>query len=853
MNYEFSQNHKIDDFTTLDFGNKVYFGFATPPRVNGFSQKHDQKKKTVKVNSTTQVLRQNLELLQLKGKEMTFVVHTVDGLTTLDMATATLAATLTEDEIKSKQWDNLSDYVDEIERGVCRPPFLRSLYAFYYSTGILAMSLFPEEDQVRERNTYLLEQYQQVVLAVLKEEKLSEIDTLHNFMDFIPQDISIRRQETEISNELNRYINQDVPRAERFEIELPLKNPLSSTRFARVNLLALSDPQSRLLKFFARNPMEYGKEGEKSFECLYIHHSENRGKVHEHVISIEPIKDFNLAGLTDILEEMEDFARDREGLPQRPKDNRREGGKYDYNDPWYDERHTNRSIIDTPGDGSCLLWEDILEALWFFGAPLKTIKPTHVSTSVFVPLWTPPELQQLVSLAAADWSSSIPDQRALKSFFPFVESIFTTSDLMGIEGQLPTLKSFEYKSQVELTLTPDFGEFESIAIEVNQKKGLEKSLQLLAESKVRLLLHEYEYGLGFFEIVIEGQEKSASIFDTQWLEQCISLTPFDRLLEKPLSAWQQQYKKQIPQLRSSINKRLEMPNKHYVSSTLTDFNYEGGYMVEGRSTGGALQMMVCDENPLYKNLPMDDRIVTEFTVVDITSKRHYFCSSSSLLNLDNVGNIAEHNQAHEASRIIFNMVLAQRFILSKSRMDIVLTERAYHEKRNLSLFGLLKQSIPFIGKGNEIIEISQLRDDIQHMTTSSWFQVISNKKAIQDIFYKIREAMEINQIYEEVKDRCTELDEFIKKKESAKQSKIFGFFAFIISPLSLITGFAGGLEYNTWIYDEDRNPFSFLTSGSPFLESIMSDIWGVIGVFLLASGLLFLAIFIIFKWWSLRD
>jgi hypothetical protein len=276
-------------------------------------------------------------------------------------------------------------------------------------------------------------------------------------------------------------------------------------------------------------------------------------------------------------------------------------------------------------------------------------------------------------------------------------------------------------------------------------------------------------------------------------------------------------------------------------------------MVEGRSTGGALQMMVCDENPLYKNLPMDNRIVTEFTVVDITSKRHYFCSSSSLLNLDNVGNLAEHNQAHEASRIIFNMVLAQRFILSKSRMDIVMTERAYHEKRNLSFLGLLKQSIPFLGKGNDIIEISQLRDDIQHMTTSSWFQVISNKKAIQDIFYKIREAMEINHIYEEVKDRCTELDEFIKKKESAKQSKIFGFFAFIISPLSLITGFAGGLEFNTWTYDKDRNPFSFLTRDSELLESIMSDIWGVIGFFSLSSGLLFLAIFIIYKWWGLRD
>ncbi|MBU2513774.1 hypothetical protein KJ966_20730 [bacterium] len=851
MKYEFSQNTDIKQFAEPDFENKVYFGFASPPQKNTFSQKHDQKELKTKLNSTTQTLRHYFDLLKLSDdREMTIVIHTVRGFVTLDLATASLAATLSKQDIRSAQWELLAAYVQEIESGICRPPFLRSLYAFFSASKYLARSQYDDE-QLHEMNMFALEKYWEVVQAVLKKGKIKDMDSLHRFMDLIPKEIEIVQQEEALSNEVNRYMYQDIPRTERFEIELPLRKPKSSNRFARVNLLAVTDPQSELFKFFARNPMVYKDEGEKCFEVLYIRESKNRGKMSEHVISIQPNEDFHLAGLSDLLDHMEDDAHERQALPDRSKDNPREG--YDYNDPWYDERHSNRTIVDTPKEGSYLEWNDILEALWAFGAPLKTIKPTYVGTSVFIPLWTPPQLHKLLSLDRSKWHPSTPDRNALKWFFPFVESIFTTSEITGMEDPLPTLNSYEYQSGVELTLQPEFGEFESFAINFNQKKGLKKSRRLLEDADIKLLFHQYEYGLGFFEIIIQTREKSASIMDTQWLEQCISLTPFSALLQKQLRAWERQFNKQIPDLVSAIIKRLEMPNKHYVCSTLTGFNYEGGYLVDGRSTGGALQMMVCDENPLYKNLPTDERIVTEFTVVDITSKRHYFCSSSSLLNFDNVGNAGEHRQAHEASRIIFNMVMAQRFILSKSRMDIVLAERAYHEKRNLSLLGLLKQSVPFLGKGNDIIEISQLRDDIQHMTTSSWFQVISNKKAIQDIFYKIREAMEINQIYEEVKDRCTELDEFIKKKESAKQSKIFGFFAFIISPLSLITGFAGGLEYNTWNYEKGRNPFSLLTSQSPLLESIMSNIWGVIAVFSLASGLLFLIVFIIFRWLSSRD
>ena len=74
--------------------------------------------------------------------------------------------------------------------------------------------------------------------------------------------------------------------------------------------------------------------------------------------------------------------RGKEYETQRAKDNPREGG-YDYNDPWYDERHSTFSIIDNPRDGSRLDRFDVIEAR---GA-LESIgkgECQYVSTSIFI-------------------------------------------------------------------------------------------------------------------------------------------------------------------------------------------------------------------------------------------------------------------------------------------------------------------------------------------------------------------------------------------------------------------------------------------------------------------------------------
>ena len=93
------------------------------------------------------------------------------------------------------------------------------------------------------------------------------------------------------------------------------------------------------------------------------------------------------------------------------------------------------------------------------------------------------------------------------------------------------------------------------------------------------------------------------------------------------------------------------------------------------------------------------------------------------------------------------MVLAQRFILSKSRQDIVLAESQYNlRKKGLTLRKWMIKSFSIKPKyidGEEQIDISELREKIQHMTTNSWFNVVSNNESIQNVFEKLRAQMKI--------------------------------------------------------------------------------------------------------------
>ena len=728
-----------------------------------------------------------------------------------------------------KPWNYLKKYIGEIEKGFTRPPFLNSLYAFYYACVVLSKQNFKGDDQLNERNQFILETYHEALEAVLDNNKIENYDSPYRFMELVPNTVSVASQSEVMKIEKSKFISQDFERAEPFELELPLKNPDPPILYERVPILALSDPRTALMKFFTRNPMRYpGKQEEQSFPCTYVHNSHAKGKAHEHIISVPPTAGYNLKGFADLLEKVEDKAREKNKETQRAKDNPRDG--YDYNDPWYDERHSNFSIIDTPRDGSRLNRDDIMEALWHFGCPMKYIKAEYSTTSIFIPMWVNPYLEKLIR-DTDKWSPFNYESNALREFLPYMESIFI--DTANISKNEKPLSAFVFNDQLSLKIDPNHTVDEGPAVDIIRSENQKHIESILENSDTILRSFLYEYGLCLMEIIVKPSKNGLSIRDSQWLEHFITLTPFETLLGNIIDTFEL---------------KAEIPHKHFACTTLTKFNYQGGHLRKGRSIGGGIQMMVSDVEPIFKNLPFNTELQTQQTVIDETSKRYFYCSSTSILNFDDVANFEEHNVAHITSSVLFNMVLAQRFILSKSRQDIVLAESQYNlRKKGLTLRKWMIKSFSIKPKyidGEEQIDISELREKIQHMTTNSWFNVVSNNESIQNVFEKLRAQMKIEKFYQEVKDRSEDLDNFIAKKQADIQSRVFDIFTFIMSPLNLVIGFIGGYQFTQFTDKDDPVPFI------PF--KIQSG-WVVFLSYFLFWSLIFLIVWMIYKYKSAKE
>ena len=423
------------------------------------------------------------------------------------------------------------------------------------------------------------------------------------------------------------------------------------------------------------------------------------------------------------------------------------------------------------------------------------------------------------------------ESNALREFLPYMESIFI--DTANISKNEKPLSAFVFNDQLSLKIDPNHTVDEGPAVDIIRSENQKHIESILEKSDTILRSFLYEYGLCLMEIIVKPSKNGLSIRDSQWLEHFITLTPFETLLGNIIDTFEL---------------KAEIPHKHFACTTLTKFNYQGGHLRKGRSIGGGIQMMVSDVEPIFKNLPFNTELQTQQTVIDETSKRYFYCSSTSILNFDDVANFEEHNVAHITSSVLFNMVLAQRFILSKSRQDIVLAESQYNlRKKGLTLRKWMIKSFSIKPKyidGEEQIDISELREKIQHMTTNSWFNVVSNNESIQNVFEKLRAQMKIEKFYQEVKDRSEDLDNFIAKKQADIQSRVFDIFTFIMSPLNLVIGFIGGYQFTQFTDKDDPVPFI------PF--KIQSG-WVVFLSYFLFWSLIFLIVWMIYKYKSAKE
>jgi hypothetical protein len=221
----------------------------------------------------------------------------------------------------------------------------RMIKQFAWSTSFTKQKVGILGDQtLKERNREVIMFYHEILGAFLDIDRMKGPDAFRNFMDLVPSSFSIAAQEEILNGAKEDFVKQDYLKSERFEVDLPLKNLNFNQTHQRVPLLGLVEPQSSLFKFFARNPMSYpGSSEVKRYPMTYVHNPKNKGKASEHIISVPPTEPYNLKGFSELLEKIEDRSRAEKKDPKRPKSKPRVG--YDYNEPWYDERDKNNSII----------------------------------------------------------------------------------------------------------------------------------------------------------------------------------------------------------------------------------------------------------------------------------------------------------------------------------------------------------------------------------------------------------------------------------------------------------------------------------------------------------------------------
>jgi len=553
--------------------------------------------------------------------------------------------------------------------------------------------------------------------------------------------------------------------------------------------------------------MQYpGQSDSIAYPLMYAHNPDRHGKASEHVLSVPPDCPVNLKGLSELIEQMEDIARARAGLKARPVDKPRPG--YEFNDPWYDERE-KYTILDNPNGGTLLDHRDLLEALWFWGNPLANMMPALASTSVFVPAWI-----EHADRFLDGWQVEVPSPNLGRLFLPYVHNLFSSG-----HGLLSTRK---YTDPFSATLDAVFETDEGSAVDLLRGKMKTRLGRILGKSRHSLLAHRFEYGLVVFELLIEyPADEGVSLFDTQWMEHFATLTPASRLFGAAVANFLN-------------DTHLLFPTRHFTLTSVTGIEYRGGFLTDGRSTGGALQMVVDDAEPLYRNLPNDRRLITDHTVVDGCSKRQYHSSPSSMLSICESHDTSEHQRSTEAARLLYIMVLSQRFVLAKSRNDIILSQKAMAKRREISFSSWATSWFRQVDEDG--LDIAELREGMLTLSTRSWFNVVSGNLVLQRVFENLRSLMRINELYSEVQDRGRDLDDHLEKKESSTQSTVFTIFTFILSPLTFVAGITGGLQFSNF-----ENPFPFVGSGD-------ANGWKIFSIYCSLSSMLFGGVWVYYRW-----
>jgi len=165
------------------------------------------------------------------------------------------------------------------------------------------------------------------------------------------------RKECEQLHQDKKYFDHDLANSFNFNIYVPSHDDT----LVRVDAIAFRNtPNSKMTKYWVREDTDY--------KVLIVPY-ENEGKINRVVISVDPQSKYLLPCLGYELESAETEKRAKIGMI-RSGQPRFEKEYSDNEDPWYDGRNHGFTIVDSPGRGTVLTYEKIIDIIKsLYGSP----------------------------------------------------------------------------------------------------------------------------------------------------------------------------------------------------------------------------------------------------------------------------------------------------------------------------------------------------------------------------------------------------------------------------------------------------------------------------------------------------
>ena len=607
----------------------------------------------------------------------------------------------------------------------------------------------------------------QLIETILKElESLpANKKTLDN-IDLAKKTDSFKRELDLLSNDYESYINDynDPEICEIGKIKLPLKNSCDN-EIREVDALFWNRiPRCKLHKYWARQdkqaPLGEGYVFTFIPSATNVDAGENENdsinkekfkgvKINKVIISVNPNSDVCLKGLGESLEKAEreserKYFNEKNDIWRSRTKSRFPEEWCDNEDPWYDGRNFDYTIVDAPKVGSLLSLKEIRHIVNNFSVPIvgeyltRLIIPFEIDQKCYKNLCS--ELlkrgkQKKESSKVEDYFNTYIKTYLFENYSPknhkdncnhysIKHNILTNSNMLTDEYSNSLSISNEDINFIIFKYGIGFIYFD---IQISKEKGCLHFDDIL---HVNYRLNDTENQKCIFDKVFTKDESNK--YDMKKKKLMI----YSGVSIKSNILYEEKHKEMIYKLMNFVNWQGADHNSRYMEYlTSSDIIRANENIYYGFNKNGGTMLIIDDNFQCAGN-----KSCRECNVTDLSLKQ-------KCINKKN--NEAIHKYFGEIDFYIFILALQQKLTLLEFSNKLA----EYDKKRN---------------KKN----IEKLRSLLLNFTTQGWFTEITEDKIGTEFYKKWTEVFENKELYNEVYEQLSSVDDYYKSRLSSKYTSI---------------------------------------------------------------------------------